>query len=51
MVWQASGHVPTLLQQLLAERMGRSIENMFRLMELALDWDLDALVEEAWKKG
>lgn len=36
-VWQASGQVPSLLQQLLAERMGRSIENTFRLIELALD--------------
>ncbi len=36
-VWQTSGHVPTFLQQLLAERMARSVENTFRLLELILN--------------
>ncbi len=33
-VWKKDGRVPTLPQQLLAQRMARSVNNIFRLLEL-----------------
>lgn len=33
-LWQSSGRVPTLLQQVLAQRMASAVENIFRLLKL-----------------
>lgn len=32
--WQTAGRVPTLLQQVLAQRMANAVENLFRLLKL-----------------
>lgn len=32
--WQSAGRVPTLLQQVLAQRMATSVENIFRMLKL-----------------
>jgi len=33
-LWQSTGRVPTLLQQVLAQRMSTAVENIFRLLKL-----------------